>query len=393
MEATPDWHPPSTSTAPWLAPDLLPEASLGGQTGVLWKEANPMSLAGISTHLRTQDLDDKAPIHWVEIPESPRVVHVSEVPELWDAQSSRDLRHLQSTVKQSATLALMAGAACLVLMIFGGGALVFLPAIYAIQGGEAWIEAAATRRRLLRDPAAYFRSQALEMRYAAWIGRHRAIEAWRTWGIAGAWLLLFLLQLFTGFENSIQKAALVKPLVWEGQAWRLLTGPMLHGNIMHIFMNGAAWLSLALLVERTVHRHVLVPLWLLCALGGSLFSVVLMPGQTSVGASGGLMGLVGLLAVMGLRRKRLLPPHFVAGILRSIAMMAVFGILAWSILDNAAHLGGLLTGATIGLWLFRKDDGSLPLPDSPLKSSFGWISLLAFTALFAFTIWRLLGHG
>ncbi|MDE3246610.1 MAG: rhomboid family intramembrane serine protease [Acidobacteriota bacterium] len=384
-------HPPSTPTAPWLAPDLLPVATLGGQTGVLWKEASPMSLAGISTHLRTQDLDDNSPIQWVEIPGSPRVVHVSEVPELWDSQTSRDLRHLQSAINQNGPLALLAGAACVALLIFGGGALMFLPALYAIQSGEAWIEAAATRRRLTRNPAAYFHARALEMRYAAWIGQHRTWEAWRTWGVAGAWLLLFLFQLFTGFEGSVQKAALVKPLVWEGQAWRLLTGPMLHGSIMHILMNGGAWLSLALLVERTVHRHVLVPVWLLSALGGSLFSVVLMPGQSSVGASGGLMGLVGLLAVMGLRRKSLLPPHFVAGILRSIAMMAVFGILAWAVLDNAAHLGGLLTGATAGLWLFREDEGSLPLPDAALRSGFGWAAIAAFMALFAFTAWQLVG--
>lgn len=390
MEAAPDRHPTSTSSAPWLAPDLLPEASLGGQTGVLWKEANPMSLAGISTHLRTQDLDDKAPIHWVEVPGSPRVVHVSEVPELWASQTSRDLRHLQSTINRNGPLALLAGAACLALLIFGGGALLFLPALYAIQGGEAWIEAATARRQLTRDPAAYFRARALEMRYAVWVGRHRTSELWRTWGVAGAWLLLFLLQLFIGFEGSMQKAALVKPLVWEGQAWRLLTGAMLHGSILHILMNGGAWLSLAFLVERTIHRHVLMPVWLLSALGGSLFSLALMPNQTSVGASGGLMGLVGLLAVMGLRRKSLLPPHFIAGILRSIAMMAVFGILAWSILDNAAHLGGLLTGATAGLWLFREDEGSLPLSDSALRSAFGWIAIAAFMALFAFTAWRLL---
>lgn len=391
MEAAPDLHPTSASTAPWLAPDLLPEAALSGQTGVLWKEANPMSLAGISTHLRTQDLDDKAPIHWVEIPGSPRVVHVSEVPELWDSQTSRDLRHLQATINRNGPVALLAGAACLALLIFGGGAFLFLPALYAVQGGEAWMEAAATRRRLRRDPAAYFHARTLEMRYAVWVGRHRAVELWRTWGVAGAWLVLFLLQLFTGFEGSIDKAALVKPLVWEGQVWRLLTGAMLHGNIMHILMNGGAWLSLALLVERTVHRHVLLSIWLLSAVGGSLFSVVLMPSQTSVGASGGLMGLVGLLGVMGLRRKRLLPPHFVAGILRSIAMMAVFGILAWSILDNAAHLGGLLTGATAGLWLFRVDEGSLPLPDSKARSIFGWLALAAFLALFVFTAWRLAG--
>ncbi len=86
-----------------------------------------------------------------------------------------------------------------------------------------------------------------------------------------------------------------------------------------------------------------------------------------------------------------MPSHRLVAL--GIALMAVFGILAWSILDNAAHLGGLLTGATAGLWLFREDDGSLPLPEAPLRSGFGWIGVGAFLALFAFTAWKLVEPG
>ena len=50
--------------------------------------------------------------------------------------------------------------------------------------------------------------------------------------------------------------------------------------------------------------------------------------------------------------------------------MAVFGLLAWSVIDNAAPAGGALTGALIGngLCAIRKVD--LPLPD------IGWRTVL-----------------
>src|SRR5512140_3578055 len=102
MEPIPPRRPASASTAPWLAPDLLPEASLGGQPGVWLGEPGPMSLEDISARLKAQERDDKAPIHWVEVPGAPRVVHVSEVPELWDSQIARDLRHLKSTINRNA---------------------------------------------------------------------------------------------------------------------------------------------------------------------------------------------------------------------------------------------------------------------------------------------------
>jgi len=50
--------------------------------------------------------------------------------------------------------------------------------------------------------------------------------------------------------------------------------------------------------------------------------------------------------------------------------MAVFGLLAWSVIDNAAHAGGALTGALIGYWLCRYEEGRLPLPDT------GWRTVL-----------------
>lgn len=384
---------PNSQTAPWLAADLLPETSLGGQAGVWRGKSELMSLAEIAAQLREQKVEEKAPIHWVEVPNTPRVVHVSEVPELWEAQTERDLRHAQTAIKSHRTITFLVGGGCVTVLAFGAPPqATFVFAVFGIQSAETWFEAAETRRILRRDAQSYFHRRSRECRYSFWVGSHPSSALWRTWSLSAAWVVLFIIQMCKGLDASFQHAGLVKPLVRQGEVWRLFTGPMLHGNYWHILMNATSAISLALLIERTAHRHVLVPLWLLGALGGSLCSSVFMPELTSVGASGGLMAFVGFLAVMGWKRQHLLPPRFAVNILRSIAFMAFFGLLAWSVIDNAAHVGGALTGALVGYWLFNNEGGCLPLRDSKRRSILGWWGVIAFGALFSFTAWRLLMH-
>lgn len=394
---------PNSPSAPWLAEDLLPEASLGGQPGV-WRgsggapgvwvgNSESVSLPDIEARLRDQKVDEKAPIHWVEVPGCPRVVHVSEVPELWEAQKERDHRLAQAAIGSNRVIALLTIGASVTVIAFGAppqATFVFL--IYGIQSAETWFESADTKRQLRRDVPGYFHRCSREVRYVFWVHSQPSSALWRTWSLSATWVVLFVIQMVIGLEDSIKRAGLVKPLVWQGEVWRLLTGAMLHGNVWHILMNAGSGISLALLIERTAHRHVLAPLWLLGALGGSLGSLAFLPESTSVGASGGLMGFVGFLLVMGWKRQHLLPPQFAAKILRSVTFMVIFGLAAWSVIDNAAHAGGALAGAMVGYWTFRENEGGLPLPDAKRLTVFGWWGVIAYGALFAFTTWQLLTH-
>ncbi|MCX6869888.1 MAG: rhomboid family intramembrane serine protease [Verrucomicrobia bacterium] len=350
-----------------------------------------MSFDQIETHLRNQKTDEKAPIHWVEVPGCSRVTHVSEVPELWEAQKERDFRLTETAIRSNRVIALLTVAAFVTLLTLGAppqAPIVLL--VFGIQSAETWFEAAYARRRLRLNASSYFQQCAREVRYSFWVLSIRDSALWRTWILSGTWVVLFGIQSVVGLDSSIARAGLVKPKIWRGEVWRLLTGPMLHGNVWHIWMNVTSGIMLALLIERTAHRHVLLPLWLFGTLGGSLCSLTFSPEGTSVGASGGLMGFVGFLAVLGWKRKHLLPPRFAANILRSVGFMAVFGLLAWSVIDNAAHAGGALTGALIGYRLCCYEEGGLPLSDTGWRTVLGWCGVSAFGALFGFTVWRLL---
>jgi membrane associated rhomboid family serine protease len=105
-------------------------------------------------------------------------------------------------------------------------------------------------------------------------------------------------------------------------------------------------------VELLFGRLFLPVLFLSSALAGSLFSLFLSHAP-SVGASGGILGLAGFLAVAVRHRKgvylsatdRGAMQHMVA----TIACLAAFaGIVAFDLVDSAAHLGGLLAGLGCG---------------------------------------------
>lgn len=141
------------------------------------------------------------------------------------------------------------------------------------------------------------------------------------------------------------------PLVQRGEIWRLWTHGFLHANALHIFFNVSALWGLGRVCEAVYGSTRTFWLFLVSVIGGGLLSQLFTFGP-SVGASGGLFGLMGALLVFGQRRRRFMDPP----------MRAAFGrrLLPWVVLnlgigvfvpniDNYAHIGGLVAGAGFAL--------------------------------------------
>ena len=136
---------------------------------------------------------------------------------------------------------------------------------------------------------------------------------------------------------------------------------LLHGGVLHIAMNMVALFSLGSLVERLAGPWRMAGLYLAAALAAGFASALLNPPtQPSLGASGAILGLAGVLLAPRWRRD----PRFPQGLAlrlhqwlaRSMAFLFGLGLL-FALLDlpvqfdNAAHFGGLLCGFAIGyLW-------------------------------------------
>src|SRR5581483_11294229 len=115
-------------------------------------------------------------------------------------------------------------------------------------------------------------------------------------------------------------------------------------------------------------------LYIITALGGSLLSVEFHPVQVSAGASGAIFGLVGCYLAY-------IPPQFAKQGKKTLKrrIMVLFLFLAINFafaqivgnVDNAAHMGGLITGLLFG-WVASKTT----LKDRPLLAYMNSLGLL-----------------
>ncbi len=142
------------------------------------------------------------------------------------------------------------------------------------------------------------------------------------------------------------------PLTLPGQPWRLLTSTFLHGGFAHLLLNLTTLVFLGLLTERITGSGRLLGVYLVSGVAASLASLWWhTAGVNSVGASGAIFGLYGLLLATLVRR-----PAALSRSQRYTVLLFVFYFMVSSLAgglqahatDNAAHVGGLLTGAALG---------------------------------------------
>jgi len=216
--------------------------------------------------------------------------------------------------------------------------------------------------------------------------------------LVGSIITTFLIQLVVDAEfqdpkklpRSIESVGLIKDLVWQGQSWRLLTAATLHGGLLHIYFNSQAFYGLGAMIEMLANRAHLAIIFLLSVIGGSSLSLLMMPQGTSVGASGGILGLLGYLVVYGYRRKQHLPPDFFKNMMINVAFITAFGLVAWQIIDNWGHLGGFLIGLLYGVIQIPRDPNADPRRITALTDAFGLICLTIFVLTNVLVILRLL---
>src|ERR1700687_6229578 len=136
-----------------------------------------------------------------------------------------------------------------------------------------------------------------------------------------------------------------------GQWWRLLTSTFEHGGLLHIALNMWCLYSLGWLAELLFGRSRFTLLYLLCGIGGSLGSICWRGNSLSVGASGAIFGIAGaLIPAMMLHGNPQLRAAL-KGHLTSIGLFVFYNLAFGAAvrgIDNAAHIGGLLTGVVLG---------------------------------------------
>ncbi len=197
-------------------------------------------------------------------------------------------------------------------------------------------------------------------------------------------------QIYSGLDESVEVAGFAKPRFLAGEYWRIITGAVLHGSFLHIFMNGYALYGFGKLMELLANRAHLAIVFLLSAIGGGLLSFLFYPEGISVGASGGIVGLLGYLVVYAFRRRRFVSAEFRKSLLINIGFILVFGLVLYQIVDNYGHIGGLVTGIIYGLVQIPSDEYVNPRDASGAVRIAGVAALGVYIAATVLSIYLLL---
>ena len=228
------------------------------------------------------------------------------------------------------------------------------------QGMECTIERLEHRWVLLVEPQDSERAttalRQYEIENPGW--RWRQELAWPSlsfhWG-AVLWCLALVAVhgLVTVGGKNLEAVGLMKgDAVLNGAWWRLFTAMLLHGDLAHLMANITIGLVVfGLAMARYGAGCALLAAYLAGA-AGNLARAVLDSDIPSLGASGMVMGGLGLLAIQSLSLRRVHPAsrkYIVGGMLGGFMLLVLLGLDPRS--DVLAHVGGFIGGLILGAGL------------------------------------------
>ena len=225
-----------------------------------------------------------------------------------------------------------------------------------------------TRPNLEEEPADTLRILSQELRFSRTMGGR--IHA--TIALLGVLSFLFILvagasdiltsrfrPLGVPYAYVVVLGAKNNEAIRNGELWRLGTSMLLHGNLLHLAVNAYALWVLGTVLERLYGMRRFLSLFVIAGLGGAVASY-LFTDANSVGASGAIFGLLGAAVIFGVKFRGILPARvrrlLTMGLLPWVALNLFIGTVFPEI-DNAAHIGGMVTGGVVAIFLGARLQG------------------------------------
>jgi membrane associated rhomboid family serine protease len=159
--------------------------------------------------------------------------------------------------------------------------------------------------------------------------------------------------LFGGLGPLGQANAINGVMVAQGEWWRIFTSAFFHLGLIHIGFNMYVLYLYGSIVEHMYGPIEYAAIYLLCAAGGSVLTMLVDPVQFAAGASGAIFGLIGLLFVVSRRHHAVLGREarsLIGGIGSYLVFLLIFTFVVPGI-SWTGHLGGLAVGAILGFLL------------------------------------------
>ncbi|WP_193213505.1 rhomboid family intramembrane serine protease [Luteolibacter marinus] len=381
---------PETDLPVWARSDAFPPAGPGW--GWVDRKGRRFPCGSFDELAAAIAADAGARVDLVWTPAAPGLVLPEEIHELHSAMREARVRWANWEIEEGKRQMMMFGAAAGLMIVFAGGdfrriltngAVGLALLLFFLLGLMPWYQGTKRLRKARNWAAGEMVAGAPDLRFEVWLSIQKApVTRILFWLLAVAGLVQLGVELqayserqamggvsflgglmkivskfgtIEGFGITIPRAGLTKHAghVTEGEGWRLLTAPFLHGHWLHWLMNASALAYLGKRVETFARWPHLVMAFLISAwIGGEVsarFSTT-----ASIGASGGLMGLLGFLLVFETLHRSLVPQSSRLRLLAGVVLTGVIGFVFRHFIDNAAHIGGLLAGMVYAALIFPR---------------------------------------
>lgn len=206
-------------------------------------------------------------------------------------------------------------------------------------------------------------------------------------------LILFTLMVLHGTVLGLGMQAIMNPaprllvhwggqywpmVVENGEWWRCITYAFTHGGIIHLGFNMVVLYQVGPLLESEIGWPRLLTVYISTAFMATVAGYFWHPVIVVVGASGAIFGLIGFSVSyyhrvgggIGLQRRNFM--------FQWALMAFVFGFIVGA--DNAAHLGGAVSGAALG-WFMPVSIRDQRKTDSLFKGIAIFLSLLTIISI------------
>lgn len=191
-------------------------------------------------------------------------------------------------------------------------------------------------------------------------------------------LAVFLLMTASGgtesIDNLVRFNAMVKPLVYSGQWWRVFTAQFIHIGFFHILMNMYFLNTIGPIFEKLYGPRNFLIIYLISGVMGNLFTYAFgSPNTVSAGASTSLYGLLGLaIGIMVAYKDDEILRSFGASFVSVVVINLIYSILMPRV-GILGHLGGFIGGFVLA--------GIFPIVNREISTMRVNLSILLLIAL------------
>lgn len=371
----------------WARPEAFPAA--GGGFGWVDRKGRRQACESLED-LAAAIVDDAgARVDMVWTPGSPHLVMPEEIAELHPALKQARIRWAEWEMREGKRQMTIFGAFLGGLMIFSlvtsRPLMAFGPAgfallLFLVLGFIPWYQGWKRLRRARAWVADGVDADVAGLRFETWLLHQRApVTRWLLLVIAAVGIVQWLAP--GGLEESVRRAGLLKAGGRPLETWRIFTAALMHGHVIHFLFNAMALAYLGRRMELLARWPHVVLVFLLSAWVGGEASARFVAAP-SLGASGGLLGMLGFLLVFEWTHRRLVPESSRRRLVAGLVMTAAIGVIGFRFIDNAAHAGGLLAGMGYA-WAVFPRSASVHRPQETRVDRIGGVIALAGIAVAA----------